>query len=425
MKIKTKLAWSFTTLTLVPALLFGALAITLGRAHLMQHSTISQTILTNIYIDILICLIVGVFLGYLSIHSLTKPFKKLTLATAKISEGSIEDDVLIKSHDEFGDLSNQIHDMSISLQNILAQVGQFSEQVAASAEELTASAEQTSQATEQIADTMQDVAAGTDQQVKSTEASHQLVQQVSQQINQIAQSAQAMTLVAQETSTFASSGQSSLQDVKNQMNHIHETVRSLAQSVLQLGERSQQIGDIVDIISGIASQTNLLALNAAIEAARAGEQGRGFAVVADEVRKLAEQSAYSAQQIAQKISMIQSDTADAVKVTDSVSIEVNTGLEKVHIAEDSFSQITFAVDVVATEVEEISIATQQIVDNSGLLVTSIEGISNVSIQTATGVHNVSAASEEQLASMEEISSSAANLSQLAEHLSKLASKFTL
>ncbi len=415
MKIKTKVAWSFTTLTLVPALLLGALAITLVRSHLMQHSTISQPILTNIYIDILICLILGGSLGYFAIRSLTKLLKKLTLATTKTSDGSIEDDVLI----------NQIHTMSTSFQNILAQVGQFSEQVAASAEQLTASAEQTSQATEQIADTMQEVTSGTDQQVQSTEASHQLVQQVSQQINQIAQSAQALTLVAQETSTSASSGQNSLQDVKQQMSHIHETVQSLAQSVLQLGERSQQIGDIVDIISGIASQTNLLALNAAIEAARAGEQGRGFAVVADEVRKLAEQSAHSAEQIAQKIGMIQSDTADAVKVTDFVSIEVNTGLEKVQTAEDSFNQITFAVDVVATEVEDISLATQQIVDNSGHLVTSIEGISNVSIQTATDVQNVSASSQEQLASMEEISSSAANLSQLAEHLSKLVSNFTL
>lgn len=424
MKIRTKLAWSFTTLAIVPALLLGMLSIIVRRTYLIGQSAISQSILTNIYIDILICLILGAILGYLSIHSLTKLLKKLTLVAAKISDGSLTDDVLIKSHDEFGVLSNQINDMSVSLQNILEQVRQSAEQVAASSEELTASAEQTSQATEHIADTMQEVVTGTDLQVQSTEASHQLVQQASKQINQIAQSSQAMTMVAQETLTFASSGQDSLQDVKNQMTHIHETVRSLAQSVLQLGERSQQIGDIVDIISGIASQTNLLALNAAIEAARAGEQGRGFAVVADEVRKLAEQSSYSAQQIAEKIGMIQSDTADAVKVTDSVSVEVNTGLEKVHIAEDSFSKIAFAVDVVATEVDDISTATQQMADNSGQLVNSIKEISRISIQTASGAQNVSAASQEQLASMEEISSSATNLSQLAEDLSKLVSKFT-
>jgi methyl-accepting chemotaxis protein len=116
------------------------------------------------------------------------------------------------------------------------------------------------------------------------------------------------------------------------MRLIHDTVQDLSKVIRGLGERSKEIGEIVAVITKISSQTNLLALNAAIEAARAGEHGRGFAVVADEVRKLAEQSAQSAQQISELITHIQKETLNAVQSMDQATKEVQSGLDVVDSA---------------------------------------------------------------------------------------------
>jgi methyl-accepting chemotaxis protein len=187
------------------------------------------------------------------------------------------------------------------------------------------------------------------------------------------------------------------------MDSINTTVNGLSAAIEGLGHRSDEIGQIIDSITAIASQTNLLALNAAIEAARAGDQGRGFAVVADEVRKLAEESAQSAKQIAGLISAIQAETTQAVKSMESATNEVQDGLQVVHTAGDSFSQLTSAISDVTSQIQEVS--------------------DTISESAAANTENVSAASEEQMAAMEEIASSAESLSKMAADLQRLTQKF--
>jgi methyl-accepting chemotaxis protein len=223
----------------------------------------------------------------------------------------------------------------------------------------------------------------------------------------------------------AEQGSESVKKAVNQVNMIRTSVSNSADIVRILGERSQSIGQIVEVITGIASQTNLLALNAAIEAARAGEQGRGFAVVADEVRKLAEQSEQSAGEIAKLIQQIQGDTSKAVSSMDDGMQEVESGIALFQESSDSFTQILHTANSVTEQIKQLSDATGIMSAASQNVVHSLSEVMEISRNFEMNSQSVAAASEEQFASMEQISESSKSLSELANELQLLISGFTI
>lgn len=352
------------------------------------------------------------------IHAVNKQVKEIAEG-----EGDLTRTIQVSSRDEMYDLAQSFNRMVGTLRNLVARVGVSAEQVAASAEELAASAEQTSKATEQIAQTIQEVAYGADHQAKSAEQSAQAIEEMSIGLRQIAMSAQTVSHTTNESAKAAVAGSQTIQQAIEQMDSINRTVSSLEGVIKNLGESSQEIGQIVQVISGIAQQTNLLALNAAIEAARAGENGRGFAVVADEVRKLAEQSAASSEQIAQLIATIQVEANKAVESMEASAKEVYEGIEIVREAGKSFRQIKEKVNEVAGQIEEVSATAQQLSASTDAVVHSAAQITEIAKNTAAGTQSASAAAEEQLASMEEITASSNSLTQMAEELQALVGKF--
>ncbi|WP_312114891.1 methyl-accepting chemotaxis protein [Brevibacillus reuszeri] len=379
--------------------------------------------LTNIALGTL-SMIACLLLAYWLTINIRRPIQRLVVNMKEVSDGNLRvDPLVVKSRDEIHDLAHSFNEMTSSLQNLIRQVGTTSEQVAASAEQLNASAEQTSQATEQIAVTVQEVATATDRQQDSVERGTKSIDDISHGISQIAIKSQQASTLAVQVANLAGEGNQAIQAAVLQMNAIHDSIRELSGVVEGLGNHSQAIGQIIEVITGIANQTNLLALNAAIEAARAGEHGRGFAVVADEVRKLAEQSSRSAEQISQLINTIQSDTKQAVNSMEAGTREVQQGILVVHEAGETFGHIQMSIGTVSDQVHDVSAAAQEVAAHSEQVVDAIKQVSEVSAVTADGTQNVSAATEEQLAAMEEISSSATALSKMAEELQDMIGRF--
>lgn len=355
---------------------------------------------------------------------ISKPLIQMSKLAEQVASGDLTgQEIKLKNRDELGALARSFNSMIHNLREMIQSVSKTSEQVAASSEELTASAEQSSKASEQIAATIEQVAVGTNQQVESVRSSSQSVREMSSGAEQIASSAQSVSASAINAAAKSSEGNNIIQHAVTQMDTIHQSITTSASLVTGLGERSNEIGNIIEVITDIANQTNLLALNAAIEAARAGENGRGFAVVANEVRKLAEQSSQSAQQISELVKVIQEDTNSAVESMAISTNEVSAGIEVVASAGKSFEQILQAVNRVAGEIQEVSASAEQMSATTDDIVNSIRQISTIAEEAASGAHNVSAATEQQLASMEEITASANSLSVTAEELQELIKKF--
>ncbi|MFP3388866.1 methyl-accepting chemotaxis protein [Brevibacillus sp. SIMBA_040] len=365
-------------------------------------------------------------IAYIIAQQITRPIVEVAQVANRISEGELTVQPLqIRTKDEVGALSQSVNTMVENLRTIIQQVNATASDLASSAEQLSVNAEHTSKATEQIATTIQEVAYGAEKQVKSVENSVAAMQEVSGGAKQVSTNAQYATESAVEASQIAIEGNQALQVVVSQMHSIDDTVTNIAEIVKRLGNSSQEIGQIVQVITAIAEQTNLLALNAAIEAARAGEQGRGFAVVADEVRKLAEQSAQSAQQIEKLISAIQLESNQAVLSMEKGTKEVALGLEVVNNAGKSFEQIQDAVSQVASQIQEVKTYSVQMSAGTEQVVELVSIIEEVAENSADGTQNVSAATEEQLAAMEEVTSSAGNLARIAEELQSHVSRFKL
>jgi len=362
---------------------------------------------------------------YLS-EKFVKPIIKMKNQVVRVAGGDLGVEKLeLRSNDEIGELGKSLDIMTDNLRNLVKHVQSQSHQVAASSEQLTASAEQSAYAVGQVASVISEVAAGAERQVSVVKETSTVVEQMVANIQHVARNTDNVANTSNQAASSAKAGTKALELSMTQMGNIERTMTKSTQVVAKLGERSKEIEQIVDTISGIAGQTNLLALNAAIEAARAGEQGRGFAVVADEVRKLAEQSQGAAKQIAQLIGEIQIDTNQAVEAMAAGTKEVKIGTDVVSNADQAFREISDLVGQVSKQVLEITGAVNDMTKGSNQISKSIGQLDKISKDTAEQTQTVSAATEEQSASMEEIAASSQALSKMAEELQNAVGKFSL
>ena len=385
----------------------------------------TQSIIYTI-VSILLAFGVALVIGTIFSNKISKQIVTVAENAEEIAKGNLKNGKFgNNSKDEIGQLGRAFKTMTDNLIQLIQQVSLSSTQVAASSQQLSAGAEESAQASQQVAVSIMEVSVGAEKQLNAVNETSAVVQQMSAGIQQMLENAKIVVSSSEKTAFSAIEGSQAIERTIQQIFNIEKTVTGSANVVMNLGERSKEIGQIVDTISGIAAQTNLLALNAAIEAARAGEQGRGFAVVADEVRKLAEQSQVASQQIASLINEIQQDTQKAVLSMNEGTHQVKLGTEVAETAGQAFHEISTLVNEVSTQVAEISAEIQQMALGSQRIVSSITEIYETSREITGQTQTVSAATEEQTASNEEIASSSHVLAQMAIELQQSLKKFNI
>ncbi len=403
--------------------------------------------------------------------------KEMSAAARQIAGGDLTGNVTPLS--EADELGNAFAMMIQKLNETVGNVAQNAVNLENAAAELSNAANQAGQATSQIAMTIQQVAKGTTDQAdavtKTASAveemtnaidgvakgaqeqslavsrASEITEQMNQAIQQVTGNAEAVTRDSAVAAEAARKGSETVEKTLNGMQSIKTKVGLSGEKVQEMGRRSQEIGAIVETIEDIASQTNLLALNAAIEAARAGEHGKGFAVVADEVRKLAERSTLATKEIGGLISGILSTVDEAVVAMEEGSKEVENGVENANAAGVALSEIltaaeavnsqaqlaadasermkaaseelVTAVDSVSAVVEENTASTEEMAANSGEVSQAIENIASVSEENSAAVEEVSASAEEMSAQVEEVTAAAGHLSEMAQVLKNIVEQF--
>ena len=361
------------------------------------EATVNNSILMIISMTI-IAAIIGFGTGFYISRSITKPMDAMLQAANKVAAGDLTVQLVNDSKDEVGQLSVAIQKMANSLKGVLGKVQQSSMNVASTAQELSASSEEMKASTDQISSTTQDISTGVSSQATK-------MAEISRSMKEMSESVQQVAVNSQKAADSATNANKTAQEV--QVN-----VTKSATLIKDLDNKSLQIGEIIGVITNIADQTNLLALNAAIEAARAGEHGRGFAVVADEVRKLAEESRGAASQITDLIKGIQQGTKQAVESMEKESV---TGI----------NLIVKAASDVATMVQEIAAAAEEQSASVEEVTSSVEDVSAISEQSAAGTQETSAAAEEQAATMDQLVNAAQDMAKLSNELQVEVARFNI
>ncbi|SDP59318.1 methyl-accepting chemotaxis protein [Selenomonas ruminantium] len=387
-------------------------------------STLINTVIVN-----LILLVIFSALGMLAAKSIVGPLHIVTerlgvMATGDLREDNSLEEVFHRT-DEIGEMSRALHTLQSHVSEMMRQIIDSSQQVAASSQQLTNSSEQSAEVSGSVADSIVNVAGSCSEQFTEVENASTNIESLSESMERFKKTIEHAGKVVAEAKGQADSGEKAVTGAVRQMELIEQSVSQSAQVIEELGRESDKIGAIVDAISEIAEQTNLLALNAAIEAARAGEHGRGFAVVADEVRKLAEQSSSSAGEISGLIGSIQDKARNAVSVMQDGVSQVQNGVGAVNGAGNSFKDIAGMVEQVVEETAEMERTVAGLARNTTTIHEAVNKISEMSRNVASEAETVSAATEEQTATMNEIASASRRLTEMANGMESSVERFKI
>jgi methyl-accepting chemotaxis protein len=343
----------------------------------------ADAIFSTLIITLIAALIIGFVVIYIFSGSITKPMQTIAKHVGRIANGDLREKISIRSKDEVGQLAGSVNDMVDRFSGLIGGIVQTSQNVAAASQQISASTEE--------------IASGSTHQANASQTISELFKELSVAINSVARSAEEAAELSNHTTKTALEG-------GNVVSQSIEGMKQVSVKMTRLEEDSNKIGEIIEVIDDIAEQTNLLALNAAIEAARAGEQGRGFAVVADEVRKLAERSGEATKQITLIIKGMQNNTKQSVdSVADGVEKSVETG--------KAFEHIIRMVNDSALKVTEIAAASEQ--------------QSSQADEVMQSVDSIAATSEQAAAAAEETASTSQSLAQSAEDLNRSVSVFKI
>lgn len=357
-----------------------------------------------------------------------RPLGRFDQLLESIAEGKLAvkaPDHYVNRGDEIGTMAASFNLVSTNLRALLGKISDTAKHVAATAEQLSASSTQTTKSVSQMAEAINAVSEESQVQLERTRNMADVMEEVSGGMEQLGEHSLSIADSSRHAAEQAEQGNQAVSKVVHQMEVISTAVHHSADTVKELSERSQEIGEIVDLITQVANQTNLLALNAAIEAARAGEQGRGFAVVAGEVRKLSEQTEEFAGRITSLIQRIQDEARRAAEAMDTGTMEAAEGLTLAGKAGEAFQMIDDSVREVSRRIAQANEVVKQISDSTRHAMVAVDETSRFAVNSSDKSASAATITQEQIAAMEEISASSDWLNQIAQTLQHEIEKFRL
>ena len=383
-----------------------------------------QFILITVII-ILLAVIIAFGVGYLIASSMSRTINGIIKASGKAASGDLSVTLTSNRKDELGIQTRSINSMIESMRSLIEQTSGFSEKVASSAAIVSSTSEQVSAMPRDVSCAIDEIAKGATLQADDAEQGAEKINILAENINYIIDNTKSIDLLTHDAMTMTQKGLVSVEDLDIKAHRTASISREIVADIKELDLHSKSIGDIVKVISTIANQSNLLALNASIEAARSGEAGKGFGVVAGEIQKLAEESMKSAQEIAKIIKSTQDQTAKTVEkasMTETILISQN---EAVINTTNTFTGIMASMEKLSEQIQQIMSRVPEIETNKAQTINSIQNISAVSQETAASSEEVTASTEQQLTNIEELSRFADELKQASQELQSSISRFKL
>ncbi len=360
-----------------------------------------------------------------TLDSVIIPINEAMRIADSYAGGDLTARVEIETQGDFTRFAQSLDKIGTSMVDLLTQVNESIDVVAATSQELSSSAQEMNASTEQVSAAIQQISKGAQNQATQVDDAAEVMKEMSTSVTEVVNKANMASQAAGKANDSAGTGKIAVDKTVTKMKEISQVVDESAKVIEILGKRSEEIGEIVSVITGISDQTNLLALNAAIEAARAGEQGRGFAVVAEEVKNLAEDSREAAERIAKMIKEVQSETAKAVESMKRGTKTAAEGLMIVDETGKAFTEISIMAAETSKEVATISAMMEKQKEGQQKAAKSVDGIAAVAEETASASEESASSTEELTASMEDMTARAQSLSEMALNLKKVAGQFKI
>ncbi|MDD3225129.1 MAG: methyl-accepting chemotaxis protein [Clostridium sp.] len=392
----------------------------------VAYKTVNNLIVVLIVLAVA-CLIIALIASFLMADYITKPLKYILKKTKLAAEGDLENSSLkgtiINREDEFGQIGNGFNNMIESISNLVKQIKTSNNVIVESSNSLANITSEVANATNEVAKAIEEVSKGSEDQANETTEGASKINELSEKIDVVSTTTSEMKEISFKADSITMQGLNSVKSLMEKNTENNDAASKVSSSINNLNDSSKKVSTIIDQIEEITEQTNLLALNAAIEAARAGEAGKGFAVVADEVRGLSEQSSLAAQNISTIIGQMQSQTQEAVDsmaISEKIVIEQNKSVEETRAI---FNEISSTIKSLIEKMNDIGNHSSQMMKKKDEIVTIMGNIAAASEEFSASTEEVSASTEEQLSSTEMMKEHANDLEKLAEDLKTAVNKF--
>ena len=374
------------------------------------------------FVCVLAAIVCYVFIGFY--YSIREAIRSLLSSTAEVAQGLLTTRMPVRTRDEMNTAARSFNDMVASVQTLIVSGKQSSEQVARTSALLADIASQSAHVNGELNTSIKETASGTEAQLQSTEDTARAMNEITLGIERIADTTGIVLRETLSSASQAEEGKLALNRVTGQMNVIEQSVDGTAHAIHQMNDAAASASQVVELIKAIASKSNILALNASIEAVRAGEHGRGFSVVAGETRNLAEMSNKHAHSISELMERIQAINDRTMLSMSHVQQEVRQGSLSVQDAAHTFELIVSSTNAISQQMEEVSAASQQMSASTEQISATIHQIASIARSSSDQVNQMNEMSSRNATSIQELSTQATSLRELSRSLNSEMDQFS-